>query len=53
LKTWKGQDVNIPAAQKVLLARAEANSLAQQGKYTGGIGGDAANASTFVKGYVY
>jgi fructose-bisphosphate aldolase class I len=53
LKAWKGADENIPAAQAVLLMRAEANSLAQQGKYTGGVGGDAANASTFVKGYVY
>jgi fructose-bisphosphate aldolase class I len=53
LKAWLGQDANIPAAQAVLLARAEANSLAQQGKYTGGAGGEAASTSTFVKGYVY
>jgi len=53
LKAWLGSDANIPAAQAVLLARAEANSLANQGKYAGGAGGDAANASTFVKGYVY
>lgn len=53
LKAWKGEDANIPAAQSVLLTRAHANSLASVGKYTGGAGGDAANTSTFVKGYVY
>ena len=53
LKAWKGLDANIPAAQAVLLERAKANSLACQGLYTGGAGGDAANTSTFVKGYVY
>ena len=53
LKAWKGEDANIPNAQVALLGRAKANSLAQQGKYTGGIGGEGSNASTFVKGYVY
>ena len=53
LKAWKGEDSNIPAAQVTLLGRAKANSLAQQGKYTGGIGAEGSNASTFVKGYVY
>ena len=53
LKAWKGEDSNIPAAQDTLLGRAKANSLAQQGKYTGGIGAEGSNASTFVKGYVY
>lgn len=53
LKAWSGKDENIPAAQAVLLARAQANSLASVGTYTGGVGGDAANASSFVKGYVY
>jgi len=53
LKAWMGKDENIPAAQNVLYQRAEANSLATQGQYTGGVGGGAANASTFVKGYVY
>ena len=53
LKAWMGKDANIPAAQAVLLERAKANSLACQGLYTGGAGGDAANTSTFVKGYVY
>jgi fructose-bisphosphate aldolase class I len=54
LKAWKGEDANIPKAQAVLLARAQANSLANLGKYTGGAGGaEGANDSTFVKGYVY
>lgn len=53
LKAWKGEDANIPAAQAVLLARAKANGLANLGKYTGGAGGEAANASTFVKNYSY
>lgn len=53
LKAWMGNDANIPAAQAVLLKRAQANSLANLGKYAGGAGGADANASTFVKGYVY
>jgi fructose-bisphosphate aldolase, class I len=53
LKAWKGSDENISAAQDVLVARARANGQANLGQYTGGAGGDAANASTFVKGYVY
>jgi fructose-bisphosphate aldolase class I len=53
LKAWKGSDENIPAAQAVLLARASANSAAATGTYTGGVGGEGANTSTFVKGYVY
>jgi fructose-bisphosphate aldolase, class I len=53
LKAWLGEDANIPAAQEQLLVRARANSLASLGQYTGGAGGSAANASTFVKGYTY
>ena len=53
LRAWLGKDENIPNAMAVLKARGKANSEAQQGKYAGGAGGDAANASTFVKGYVY
>jgi fructose-bisphosphate aldolase class I len=53
LKAWRGLDANIPAAQEVLLKRAEANSLANLGKYAGGIGAEGSNTSTFVKGYVY
>jgi len=53
LKAWSGKKENVPAAQKVLLERGKANSLANLGQYGGGAGGDAASASTFVKGYVY
>ncbi len=53
LKAWLGKDENISQAQAVLLARAQANSLANLGKYHGGVGGEGANTSSFVKGYVY
>jgi len=53
LKAWMGEDANVPAAQGVLLTRAEANSQANLGKYEGGAGGAASNASTFVKNYTY
>ena len=53
LKAWCGKDANIPAAQKALLERAKANSEANLGKYSGGAGGAAASASTFVKNYAY
>jgi len=53
LKAWSGEDANVPAAQEVLLARARANSEAQQGIYAGGAGGAAATTSTFVKNYSY
>lgn len=33
LKTWKGEEGNVQAAQAALLKRAKANSDAQQGKY--------------------
>lgn len=53
LKAWQGADENVPAAQAALLERARANSLANLGKYSGGAGGESANASAYVKGYVY
>lgn len=53
LKAWKGKAENISEAQNQLLIRAKANSEASQGKYSGGAGGEAANASSFVKNYVY
>lgn len=53
LKAWQGKDENIAAAQVVLRARARANGEAAQGKYAGGAGGEGANTSTYVKGYVY
>ena len=34
LKTWKGEEANVEAAQAALIQRASANSAAQLGKYT-------------------
>eukprot|EP00922_Rhytidocystis_sp_ex-Travisia-forbesii_P063067 GHVS01093867.1.p1 GENE.GHVS01093867.1~~GHVS01093867.1.p1 ORF type:complete len:371 (+),score=76.99 GHVS01093867.1:117-1229(+) len=53
LSAWGGKAENKAAAQKVLLERAEANSLAQKGMYKGGAGGKDAAASLFEKKYVY
>jgi fructose-bisphosphate aldolase class I len=53
LKTWGGKDENVAEAQATLRARAKANGLANLGKYTGGAGGSAADASLLVKNYVY
>eukprot|EP01017_Pseudomicrothorax_dubius_P001873 TRINITY_DN0_c687_g1_i5.p1 TRINITY_DN0_c687_g1~~TRINITY_DN0_c687_g1_i5.p1 ORF type:complete len:132 (+),score=42.14 TRINITY_DN0_c687_g1_i5:120-515(+) len=52
VKTWAGKEENFAAAQQAFLARAEANSLATQGKYVSK-GGDAANENLHVKGYSY
>jgi fructose-bisphosphate aldolase class I len=53
LKTWQGRPENVEAAQKALLERAKANSLAQLGKYTAAGEGDEAKKGMFVKGYTY
>uniref|UniRef100_A0A2P2K8S4 Fructose-bisphosphate aldolase n=4 Tax=Rhizophora TaxID=40030 RepID=A0A2P2K8S4_RHIMU len=53
LKTWAGRPENVKAAQETLLIRAEANSLAQLGKYTGEGESEEAKKGMFVKGYVY
>lgn len=53
LKAWVGEEANVPAAQAVLLARAQANSLATRGEYAGGVGAEGSTTSTFVKGYTY
>nr|AZL94187.1 iron ABC transporter substrate-binding protein [Cardiosporidium cionae] len=53
LKTWGGKAENEIKAQEELLKRANANSLAQLGKYSGGTLGDAASASLFEKKYAY
>ncbi|KAJ3686025.1 hypothetical protein LUZ61_015189 [Rhynchospora tenuis] len=53
LKTWQGRPENIQAAQKALLVRAKANSLAQLGRYTGEGESDEAKAGMFQKGYTY
>ncbi|KAF3795015.1 putative fructose-bisphosphate aldolase 3 [Nymphaea thermarum] len=53
LKTWKGRPENVVAAQKALLVRAKANSLAQRGLYTGEGESEEAKKGMFVKGYTY
>jgi fructose-bisphosphate aldolase class I len=35
LEIWRGEDANVPAAQKTLLHRARCNSAARRGEYTG------------------
>lgn len=52
LKAWQGKKENVPAAQKALLARAQANSEANLGKYVAG-SQPSADGTLFVKGYVY
>eukprot|EP00897_Mesotaenium_endlicherianum_P009147 jgi/Mesen1/8260/ME000445S07405 len=53
LKTWKGQPENWEAAQRALLVRAKANSLAQLGKYSAEGEAEEAKQGMFVKGYQY
>lgn len=53
LKTWLGKTENVDAAQKALLARARANSLANLGKYTAGTEPSLDAVGTFEKGYKY
>jgi len=53
LKTWKGEEANVQAAQETLIKRAAANSAAQLGKYDPS--GESAEAAKgmFEKGYQY
>jgi len=51
LDAWRGKEENVAAAQKALLERAKANSLAQKGEYTGD--GDSADKSLYERDYVY
>ena len=53
LKTWQGQDGNKDAAQKALLGRAQANSMAQLGKYSAEGESATAGEKMFQKGYTY
>ncbi|CAL9054594.1 fructose-bisphosphate aldolase 1, chloroplastic-like [Musa acuminata AAA Group] len=53
LKTWQGRPENVEAAQKALLVRAKANSLAQLGRYSAEGERDEAKAGMFQKGYTY
>jgi len=52
LKAWQGKEANVPAAQNALLARAQANSEANLGKYVAG-SQPSADGTLFVKGYKY
>lgn len=53
LKTWQGLPENIQSAQKALLVRAKANSLAQLGRYSGEHENEEAKKGMFEKGYTY
>lgn len=53
LKTWQGRPENVEAAQKSLLIRAKANSLAQLGRYSAEGESEEAQKGMFVKGYTY
>ncbi len=53
LKTWKGEEGNVEAAQAALLKRAKANSDAQLGKYDPAGESSEAAQGMFEKGYSY
>ncbi|KAI8872967.1 fructose-bisphosphate aldolase [Ramicandelaber brevisporus] len=53
LKVWQGKKENVDAAKQALLFRAQANSLATLGKYTGEGELTAAAQSLYVKDYKY
>lgn len=52
LKAWGGKKENVEAAQKALLARAQANSEASKGEYVAG-SQPSNEESLYVKNYVY
>lgn len=52
LKAWQGKQENVPAARAALMARAQANSEANLGKYVAG-SQPSADETLFVKGYKY
>lgn len=53
LKSWQGRPENIEAAQRALLVRAKANSLAQLGRYSAEGESEESKKGMFVKGYTY
>ncbi|CAG9465036.1 unnamed protein product [Pedinophyceae sp. YPF-701] len=55
LKTWQGRPENVEAAQAALMKRAQANSMAQLGKYDPKVEGDDSSAGEgmFQAGYTY
>ncbi len=52
VQAWGGKKENVEAGQRAMLARAQANSEAQQGKYIAG-SQPSADGTLFVKGYKY
>ncbi len=53
LRAWMGKKENAEAMQKALLGRAQANSLAQLGKYTGQFADATSKQSSYVANYKY
>jgi fructose-bisphosphate aldolase class I len=53
IKTWAGKKENFQAAQNAFFARARANGLASEGKYTGDAASKSATESSYVKNYKY
>nr|AAD38403.1 fructose 1,6 bisphosphate aldolase [Onchocerca volvulus] len=53
LAAWGGKPENIQAAKEAFLKRAQANSLAQLGKYTGGAGSGAAGENLYIANHAY
>jgi fructose-bisphosphate aldolase class I len=45
LEIWKGQEANVPAAQKALYHRAQCNHTARRGEYNASVEADFANGS--------
>jgi len=52
ISAWKGKKEHIAEAQKVFIARAKANSLAQKGQYSGE-GDEKADSTLYERAYVY
>ena len=53
LKTWKGEEANVQAAQEALIKRDKANSAAQLGKYSADGESAEAGKGMYEKGYTY
>jgi len=53
LEDWKGEKGSVAAAQQMFLARATANSQANQGKYVAGSQPTREKKDSFEKGYTY
>lgn len=53
LKTWMGKKENVEAAQQMLLKRAKANGMANQGTYDGFAADETAKQTLYQKNYTY